>query len=137
MTAESREVIDKLGWLYLRDRRLLGARSRGKSAWYVPGGKRESGETDAQALVREIREELAVEIDPATLRYVAAFEAQADGKPDGVHVRVTCYRAEAAGAPTPSAEIEELRWLTFADRAACSPAAQRILDWLKAHELVD
>jgi len=52
-------------------------RSRGKSVWYIPGGKREPGETDVETLAREIREELAVHIDAGGARSAGVFEAQA------------------------------------------------------------
>ena len=54
------DFIDKLAWIYIRDRRILSTRSKGKNAWYIPGGKKEQGETDKQALVREIKEELTL-----------------------------------------------------------------------------
>ena len=61
------------------------------------------GETDTAALVREIREELAVRLRPDTLVLEGAFTAQADGKPEGTLVRVTCYRGRADGIVTPLA----------------------------------
>ena len=52
-------LIDKIAWIRLADGKILSTRSRGKDVYYLPGGKREAGETDVQTLVREIREELA------------------------------------------------------------------------------
>lgn len=124
-------VIDKLAWLHIQGGKLLGARSRGRAAWYVPGGKREPGESDADALAREISEELSVELDRGTIAYVATFTAQADGKPPGTLVRVTCYRADFRGEVRPAAEIEEVAWIGYADRERCSVAMQQILDWLQ------
>ncbi|WP_236704829.1 NUDIX hydrolase [Hymenobacter sp. AT01-02] len=70
-------LIDKIAWLHLHEGRILSTRSRGKDRYYLPGGKREPGETDAQTLVREIREELTVELDPGTLVHVGTFTAPA------------------------------------------------------------
>jgi 8-oxo-dGTP diphosphatase len=126
------ETIDKLAWVHIEDGRLLAARSRGKDAWFLPGGKRESGETDAEALCREIREELSVELVPDSLQHVAVFEAQAHGRPEGVRVRMTCYTASYRADLKPAAEIEEIGWLTAADRERMSLVAQIILDWLRA-----
>lgn len=122
--------IDKLAWLHLRNKQLLFARSKGKNIFYLPGGKREQGESDAAALLREIHEELSVELLPETLVHAGTFSAQADGKPEGAMVRNSCYFAECNGEPKASAEIEELAWFKYEDRERCSPVAKLILDWL-------
>jgi 8-oxo-dGTP pyrophosphatase MutT (NUDIX family) len=61
-------IIDKIAWIHLDHSKILSTRSRGKDAYYIPGGKREPGETDLDTLVREIDEELAVTINAATAR---------------------------------------------------------------------
>jgi len=125
-------AIDKLAWIYINDGRLLAARSRGKDAFFLPGGKRESGESDEEALIREVREELTVTLDRDTLRPLHVFEAQAHGQPEGVVVRMTCFTGDYSGTLQPSAEIEEITWLTSADRARMSLVTRNIVDWLRS-----
>lgn len=54
-------IIDKLAWIAIDNKMVLSTRSFGKDKFYIPGGKREAGESDEQALLREIKEELNVE----------------------------------------------------------------------------
>jgi 8-oxo-dGTP diphosphatase len=130
-------VIDKIAWLYLHDGQLLSTRSRGKDCYYLPGGKREPGETDAQTLLREIQEELTVLLDPASLSYASTFEAPAHGHPAGVLVRMTCYWAPRyTGTIQPAAEIEEVVWLTYRHRSQVSAVDQLIFDWLHQQHLL-
>jgi 8-oxo-dGTP diphosphatase len=138
--------IDKLAWIYVKDRKILATRSYGKDAWYIPGGKRERGETDErergetdeQALIREVKEELSVDLLPETIKYLNTFRAQAHGKPEGVFVQMTCYSAEHKGEPKPSAEIEEIQWLdSSADPALLSPVDVIIFQYLKEKNLIN
>lgn len=129
--------IDKLAWLTFDSRRLLMTRSHGKTALYLPGGKREVGETDEAALVREIREEVAVDLERSSIRYVETFRGQADAKPEGVMVVVKCFEASYRGSLRASAEIAELVWVTSADRDQCSLVAKMILDHVVAAGQVD
>jgi ADP-ribose pyrophosphatase YjhB (NUDIX family) len=124
-------MIDKVAWLHLHEGRVLSTRSRGKDRFYFPGGKREAGETAAQALRREIEEELTVQLRPGSLRYLGTFEAQAHGHPAGVRVRMICYAAEYEGTLQPAHEIEEVAWLTYRDYARVSAVDQLIFDWLR------
>lgn len=135
----NKQIVDKLAWIYIKDRKLLGTRSYGKEAYYIPGGKREKGESDHQALIRELKEELTIDLLPETLKYLGTFNAQAHGKPEGIMVQMTCYTADFKGIMTPSAEVEEFYWLEHKDRHTdkTSPVDKIILDFLKEKNLID
>jgi 8-oxo-dGTP diphosphatase len=127
---ETMTIIDKIAWIRLEDGAILSSRSRGKDVYYLPGGKREPGESDIDTLVREIREELSVAIVPDTIEPVGTFHAQAHGHPEGTKVRMTCYSADYRGVLQPDNEIEEIVWLTYADRHRVAPVDQLIFDHL-------
>ncbi|XSG75898.1 NUDIX hydrolase [Herpetosiphon llansteffanensis] len=131
------QIIDKLAWIQIVDKRTLSTRSKGKTIYYLPGGKREHGETDHACLVREIKEELDVDLIPETLNFVGTFEAQAHGHSEGIIVKMTCYSGNYQGTLHASAEIEELLWLAYADKAKSSQVDQIIFDWLKKHDLIN
>jgi 8-oxo-dGTP diphosphatase len=123
-------LIDKVAWIRLDGGAVLSTRSRGKDVYYVPGGKREPGETDVETLVREIREELSVDIVAGTARHLGTFEDQAHGHAPGVVVRLTCYTADFSGDLAPDNEIAEMAWLTHADRDRVSPVDKQLFDHL-------
>jgi ADP-ribose pyrophosphatase YjhB (NUDIX family) len=125
-------LIDTVAWVRVEDGRILCARPRGKDVFYIPGGKREGRETDLQTLLREVEEELAVAILPATVSHMGTYEAQAHGHPDGVVVRMSCYAGEYRGTLTVSSEIEEMAWFSYADRPLVPPVDQLLFDDLKA-----
>lgn len=129
--------IDKLAYIHLKDRKILSSRSKGKDTWYIPGGKRDGDETDQEALVREVKEELDVELLPETIKLYGVFEAQAHGKPEGTIVRMTCYSADFAGNMHPTSEVEEIKFLQYADKAISSPVDKLIFDDLKSKDLID
>lgn len=80
--------------------------------WMLPGGGREAGESDAEAVAREVREELgvAVEVGPVI------DDVPAD-PPDGTYVRWRTFVCRlTAGEPTAcgadgAAELTAVRWL--------------------------
>ncbi|MEO8395171.1 MAG: NUDIX domain-containing protein [Chloroflexota bacterium] len=129
--------IDKLAWIHIVDRKILSTRSRGKDTYYIPGGKRETGETDHEALMREIGEELSVRLVPDSVQYAGTFEAQAHGKSEGMIVRMTCYTAAYEGDLAPASEIEEMVWMVHADWVRSSPVDKLIFDWLRENDRID
>ncbi len=131
------KIIDKLSLLYVKDRKVLFVRSRGKDTFYTVGGKREVGETDEQALIREIKEEINVDLIPSTIKYLHTVEDQAHGKEDETLVKLTCYTANFDGVITPASEIEELAWLDSKTTAKTTPTGKIVIDWLNKNNLID
>ena len=67
--------------MLVRDGRLLVARNRGRDLFYLPGGRRELEEFDADTLSREAMEELGVQLLPTTMQLIADVTAPRDGAP--------------------------------------------------------
>lgn len=129
-------LIDKLAYIEIKDKKVLVTLSKGKDTWYIPGGKREKDETDEQALIREVKEELSVNIIEATIKRYGVFEAHAHGKPENVFCQMTCYMAEYQGIPTPSHEIEKIDYFPYSKKTLCSPVDNLIFDDLYKKELI-
>ncbi|MFC4068434.1 NUDIX hydrolase [Actinoplanes subglobosus] len=123
-------MIDKVAWIRVEGGAILSTRSVGRDVFYLPGGKREPGESDVDTLVREIREELSVAIDAGSAVPVGVFEDQAHGHPAGTIVRMSCYGADYRGELRADNEIEEVVWLTYADRERVSAVDRLVFDAL-------
>ncbi|WP_457489191.1 NUDIX domain-containing protein, partial [Tardiphaga sp. P5_C10] len=63
-----REIV-KIGLAVTDGARLLLVRKRGGRSYILPGGKPEQGESDFQALAREVEEELGCSIDTYSVQY--------------------------------------------------------------------
>ena len=128
--------VDKIALIHLKDGKILSTRTKGREKFYIPGGKREHSESDEETLVREISEELSVNIDPSTISYFGTFKAQSDGAAKGVMVKMTCYTANFTGDIAPANEIAEIRWLTLRDRSIISAVDQKIFNHLEEQGLL-
>ncbi|MFT7251558.1 MAG: 8-oxo-dGTP diphosphatase [Flavobacterium sp.] len=123
--------IDKIALIILKNGKILSTKSIGKDKYYIPGGKREKNETDHQTLIREIKEELSVDILHETINYVGTFIAQSDGANQGVNVKMTCYKADYTGVLKNNNEIEEIKWLDYNNLDIISEVDKIIFNFLK------
>lgn len=107
MNSETLEVV--AAFLHDGERFLLCQRPLRKARggkWEFPGGKVEPGETGPQAIVRECREELGVEI--SVEKAVGTVEY---AYPD-VTIRLTLFAAVIAAGTLRKLEHEALQWVT-------------------------
>lgn len=137
LDVEPAPAIDAVGWVCVRDRRVLMVRSRDNELLFLPGGKREPGESDVRALCREVQEELSVGLRPETFCYFDSVREPADGFDDGRQVNMVCYLAAHSGTPRASGEVTELAWLRRGDTDLVPPAGRRVLAELAARDLID
>ena len=105
----------------LRDDKLLvvrRARHPAINLYTLPGGGVEVGETLAQAVAREVREETALEIEPVALaghREVIVRDAQ--GRVER-HFVILCFAARwVSGEPVLNEELDDARWLAPSELA--------------------
>lgn len=122
--------IDKIAFIEIQEGKILSTRSKGKTKYYIPGGKREKSESDQQTLIREVAEELNVVITPNTAIHIGNFSAQSDGAKEGINVLMTCYKAKYTGQLKASSEIEEIRWLNYSDLDIVSEVDKKIFLFL-------
>lgn len=128
--------IHKSAWIHIVDRKMLFLRNEDREIFYLPGGRREAGETDEEALVREMKEELTIDLKPETIELVQHYSADAHGQ-ENTKVEVRGYFADFEGEIVLSNEIVEMNWFNTSDKAKIASAAYPLLDWLKDKDLID
>lgn len=98
---------------------LLKHRFRAGSGWGLPGGFLEAGEQPLDALRRELREEIGMEI-----KDVEVFAARSFSKPRQVEV---LFRCRANGSPQPQdMEIERAEWFSVNSLPQGLPKDQKL-----------
>lgn len=130
------KYIDRLAYVYLKNKQILVVLAKGENIWYTPGGKRKKGESDAQALMREVKEELSINLKPETIKLHDVFEAQAFGKPEGIIVRMTCYRADYIGEIISDSEIESVDFFSYKQKSQVGFVGQLLFDNLYEKGLI-
>lgn len=116
------------------DGRLLVVRKRGTTTFMQPGGKIEPGETPADAVVREVGEELGVRV--VDVRELGRHIAIAANEP-GHTVDAQLFAVEVDGVPSAAAEIEEMAWIDPRDPGdiVLAPLTTgAVFDWVRSQD---
>ncbi len=84
-----------------------------KGEWSIPGGRIETGETEAQAALRELREETSVSAD--LLTKITALDADFEG----YHYRLHDYLARwTSGEPKAGDDADKARFIPLSEMNA-------------------
>ncbi|MDA0771801.1 MAG: NUDIX domain-containing protein [Cyanobacteria bacterium] len=134
----SQEIIkfEVVAAIIIKDRKVLMCRSRGNELYYCPGGKLEPGETEFDAIIRECKEELDIDLIYGSIKKYSRFEADAYGFTQPRIVVMNCYQFEYTGEIKASAEIDDIFWASSMDSERLAPAARVLLEQLVRDSLV-
>ena len=99
----------KVALALIRNSKVLMAKNFGIDKYYIPGGTIEKNETEMETLIREIKEELNVDLIKDSIRYFGTFEDVATTHPDSI-VQVRLYFGDIIGKLKPNSEVEKLAW---------------------------
>ena len=102
------KTIEVVAAIIHKDHKILAAQ-RGygdfKDGWEFPGGKMEKGESPEAAIVREIREELEVEIEPEKLITTVEYDYP------NFHLTMHCLLSRIVSGEIVLTEHEAAKWL--------------------------
>lgn len=114
----------------VQDNKVLATR-RGYGAykgwWEFPGGKLEDGESPEAALIREIREELSIEVSVRNFLRTVEYDYP------GFHLVMHCFLCSICSGSLTLNEHEDVRWLSVdeLDSVAWLPADLLLLEDLQ------
>ena len=109
---------------------LITRRKQNKSLggyWEFPGGKTESGETDIEALKRERKDELGIEI------YNLSYFAENTHDYDKFKIQLKAYTCKTDSDPLKLIDHDAFKWSTLSDivENELAPADRPILNKLR------
>jgi 8-oxo-dGTP diphosphatase len=115
------------------DRLLLVRRGRppGAGVWSIPGGRVERGETLGEAVVRELREETALEgVCAGFVGWVEVID------PDHHFVILDFMVTILGGTPAAGDDASDLSWVALDDVGSWPPVVDGLVEFLAEHGVV-
>jgi 8-oxo-dGTP pyrophosphatase MutT (NUDIX family) len=103
--------IHKSAGIIFKNKKILVEKDIDKEYFISPGGKLEEGETSKQALVRELNEELKIDVEEINLEKFGHFDAPASGQEERmVHMDVFVVN-KFSGKIQKGHKVEKLLWI--------------------------
>lgn len=125
-----------VGAIVLREGRILLVRRANpplQGHWSIPGGLVETGETIKEAVIREVREETGLEVEP--LQLVEVFERILRDNESRVqyhYVLIDYWCRVVAGEAQAGSDVSEVRWANCDELESLAVAPETCAVILKA-----
>ena len=117
-------IIDRGALLLVRR-----GRGPGQGLWAVPGGKVRFGETQRQAVIREVREETGLEIEPDEVVWVG--DSLGPGDPPAWHFTLVDFAARVVGGDaTAGDDALAVEWVSL-DEVLDRPVTPTMVDLIE------
>lgn len=133
------KAIYKAGGILIKNRRVLLHKSKRYNYFAAPGGRIEDGESPQRALIRELHEEIGLNLTEADLKPFGRFNATI--RETGVPITMEVFLVKRWSGPiNPQSEIKEIKWVNSAEAAKTDIAsifAHDVIPLLKRKNLID
>jgi 8-oxo-dGTP diphosphatase len=105
--------IHRVGAILIKDKKLLVSRDADEDYFKSPGGKVDPGETPESAIIRELKEEVGLNISTKDLQLFGTFYVDAHDN-SGLKVRMDTFLVNKwSQEPKPASdEIADITWIT-------------------------
>lgn len=103
--------IYKAGGIIIENKKLLLTKSKGKEVYVAPGGKLEVGETPKESLIRELKEELNIDVSENDLEAFGDFYANAAGNEEKLLRMDVFIVKNYSGEIEANREVEKITWI--------------------------
>ena len=127
------------GLVVTKNNQLLLAYSNNKNAWYLPGGKVDKGESSREALIREIREELNIDLQLEKIENYKHISAPAYGEKPELIMEQDTFRYNLTENIHPSHEIAAVKYFDleiYKQEPAQVPGVLKIFTLLKEDGII-
>ena len=132
--------IEKAAGIIIKNRKAVLTRSFGKNVFVPPGGKLEGSESQVAALIRELKEELGIDVIEDDLEFINNYFAEAAGGYGNSLKMGVWIVGKYAGDMRPQNEIDEV-----AEVGSELPSGMKVgsifehdvIPYLKRNDLID
>lgn len=112
-----------------KENQILLVQVRNRDKYYFPGGKIDEGESYVEALQRELKEELCLDLAETDLEFIGTVVGKAYPQPDTL-TELNGFKTTKAidwSSITTDNEITDIRWFNINDSENIAPA---VLTWI-------
>jgi hypothetical protein len=123
-------IIDRISFIHTRDNKVLFLKEEGMPFYFLPGGPRIAGESDADRLNLYLSVQLGILGNPKKLVALGTYENRYDLQHPAVFLRQHCYTMPLSGVLQTAPGLEGPYWLGYEERTKLTGPDKVIMEAL-------